>query len=120
MNRLVLLSAFLLMGCSLIPKADPKAPIEIFSRSHNDSKVEVYLLCGSRNPTRLGTVVESGTAGFEVAAERARCLPGWNFFLLVKRSGRGYWAGPVRPQPGGVVVLVIEKYAGLSVAEARW
>jgi hypothetical protein len=120
MNRFLLLSALLLMGCALLPKTDPKAPIEVYSRSHNLSAVEVYLLCGEENATWLGTVVESGTAGFEVAAERARCLPGWNFLLIVKRSGRGYWAGPVRPQPGGVVVLVIEKYAGLSVAEARW
>jgi hypothetical protein len=120
MNRLVPLAAFLLPGCALIPKTDPKAPIEVFSRSHNDSKVEVWLLCGRQNATWLGTVVKSGSAGFEVAAERARCLPGWNFFLIVQESGRGYWTGPVRPQPGGVVVLVIEKYAGLSVAEARW
>jgi hypothetical protein len=120
MNRLVPLSTLLCLGCALVPKTEPKAPIKVFCRSHNVSEVDVYLLCGQQNATWLGTVVESGTAGFEIAAERARCLPGWNFFLVVKQSGKGYWAGPVRPRPGGQVLLVIEKYAGLSVAQAQW
>jgi hypothetical protein len=59
--------------------------------------VDVYLLCGDRDAQWLG----------------AR---GWNFFLVVRRSGRGYWAGPIRPGPGAAVELVIEKYAGLSSA----
>lgn len=105
MNRLAPLSAFLLLGCALSPKTDPKAPIEVFSRSHNASKVEVYLLCGHQNATWLGTVVESGTAGFEVAAERARCLPGWYFFLIVKESGKGYWAGPGEAPAGWTRIL---------------
>jgi hypothetical protein len=119
MNRLVPLSALLFLDCALSPKTDPKAPIEVYSRSHNVSEVDVYLLCGQTHATWLGTVVESGTAGFEVAAEEATCPPGWNFFLVVKQSGKGYWVGPIRPRPGGVVRLVIEKYAGLSVAQAE-
>jgi len=117
--RLIPLWVSLCLGCALLPKTDPKAPIEIFSRSHNQSEVDVYLLCGDQNPIWLGTVGQSGTAGFQVEAERARCLRGWNFYLIVKQSGRGYWAGPVRPRPGGQVLLVIEKYAGLSIAQAR-
>ena len=114
------MQALLSLGCAVLPRTDPGAPIEVFSRSHNLSEVDVYLLCGHRDATWLGTVVEEGTARFEISAERARCVSGLNFFLVVQKSGKGYWAGPVRPRPGGQIVLVIEKYAGVSVAEARW
>jgi hypothetical protein len=44
---------------------------------------------------------------------------GLNFFLVVRRQGRGYWAGPVWPQAGTHIEVVIEKYAGLSMAGLR-
>jgi hypothetical protein len=103
-------------ACAVVPEGTAPAPIQVFSRSHNRSEVDVYLLCGSRNATWLGAVAERGTAGFEIPGERARCLRGLNFFLVVRKSGWGYWAGPVQPRPGGQIVLVIAKYAGLSGA----
>jgi hypothetical protein len=58
-------------------------------------------------------------ATFAIPPARRICPIGLNFFLVVQSQGRGYWAGPVRPQHEDGVVLVIEKYAGLSSAAVR-
>jgi hypothetical protein len=78
--------------------------------------VDVYLLCGDRDAQWLGEVPVTGADVFAMPAGQPYCARGWNFFLVVRRSGRGYWAGPIRPGPGAAVELVIEKYAGLSSA----
>lgn len=108
----------LTLGCAGYPGVRALAPltIQVVGRSHNRSKVDVYLLCGDDDARWLGVIGWRETAAFEVPNERAHCLQGLNFFLVVRKSGRGYWAGPVRPRPGGYVELVVEKYAGLSAA----
>jgi hypothetical protein len=78
--------------------------------------VDVYLLCHDRNPRWLGQVSERTTDALEIPAPQEYCARGFNFFLVVRSSGRGYWVGPFQPAPGGQVELVIEKYAGLSSA----
>jgi hypothetical protein len=115
----VALAAALSLGCALAPGATQAEPTAVWIRSHNRSVVDVYLLCGDRNPRRLGMVPEKGGESFELPpGAQAHCLRGLNFFLVVRRSGRGYWAGPVRPRRGEHVQLVIEKYAGLSSVRA--
>jgi hypothetical protein len=59
-------------------------------------------------------VGQKETPVFEIAAERARCISGLNFFLLSRSQNRGYWIGPVHPAAAGGIALNIEKYAGLS------
>jgi hypothetical protein len=76
----------------------------------------VYLLCGNRDAAWLGEVSGRSATAFEMPAGLPHCGRGHNFFLVVRQSGRGYWAGPIRPRNGGLVELVIEKYAGLSSA----
>jgi hypothetical protein len=41
---------------------------------------------------------------------------GLNFFLVDRAYNRGYWVGPMHPQAGFRIDLLIEKYAGLSSA----
>lgn len=72
-------------------------------------------------PTRGNGRVNAPRSGttFAIPSARRVCASGLNFFLVVQSQGRGYWAGPVRPQYADGVVLVIEKYAGLSSAAVR-
>jgi hypothetical protein len=115
MKLLIALAALLSCACALAA-TNPESPIQVFSRSHNRSEVDVYLLCGTRDARWLGKVAQRGAEGFEIAAQEARCTHGLNFFLVVRDQNRGYWVGPVRPRAGADVSLVIEKYAGLSSA----
>jgi hypothetical protein len=115
MMRLLAL-AVMLSGCAALqPRAAPST-IPISVRSHNRSEVDVYLLCGDRDAEWLGVVAQRETQVFEIAAERARCISGLNFFLVSRSRNRGYWVGPVHPAPGAAIALIIEKYAGLSTA----
>ena len=100
----------------LTPAGSP-AP-QIWVRSHNASEVEIYLQCGFWNAKWVGAVPAKGAAAFDLAAEDAHCPLGLSFFLVVRDQGRGYWAGPVRPLTAATVELVIEKYAGLSMARS--
>ncbi len=115
------LTALLPLGCAVAPgnREAATAPIQVLTRSHNRSDVDVYLLCGDRDAEWLGVVPDKGATTFEIPAERSRCAQGLNFFLVVQRSGWGYWVGPLRPRPGGYIDLVIEKYAGLSAGRVR-
>jgi hypothetical protein len=117
------LLALLQLGCAFLRPPSHEAgskPIQVFSRSHNHSAVDVYVLCGDRDATWLGTIGEKAEAGFAIPSERAFCVRGLHFFLVVQKSGWGYWVGPVRPRVGAPIDLVIEKYAGLSTARALW
>ncbi|MGH7527891.1 MAG: hypothetical protein ACREMX_14440 [Gemmatimonadales bacterium] len=113
--------ALLLAACSIVPRSTEPQPaqIRVLGYSHNGSDVDVYLLCGDRDARWLGVVSKKGVAAFEFPAAVGRCVSGLNFFLVSRDRGRGYWAGPVRPQRGGYIDLVIEKYAGLSTARVR-
>ncbi len=108
-------------ACAVVPSNTAALPrlISVSGRSHNRSDVDVHLLCGDRDARWLGVVSKKGGAAFEIPAEAARCVSGLNFFLVVRDRGRGYWAGPVRPQAGEQIDLVIERYAGLSTARVR-
>ena len=119
-SRRILASAALLAGCAFPSSGSPASTIPIAVRSHNSSAVDVYLLCGDREAELLGVVGQKETGFFEVPSKRARCVSGLNFFLVSHSQNRGYWVGPLRPAPGGSIVLVIEKYAGLSVASANF
>jgi hypothetical protein len=113
--------ALLLPACAILPRSTEALPalIPISSHSYNRSDVDVYLLCGDRDARWLGVVSKKGAAAFEIPAGVARCVSGLNFFLVSRDRGRGYWVGPIRPQAGGQIDLVIEKYAGLSTARVR-
>jgi hypothetical protein len=115
MNPVLAVAALLSTGCALA-STSPDSPIQVFSRSHNRSDVDVYLMCGARDARWVGMVSRKGAEGFEIPAQEAPCVHGLNFFLVVRDQGRGYWVGPVRPRAGANVTLVIEKYAGLSYA----
>jgi hypothetical protein len=115
MNPVLAVAALLSTGCALA-STSPDSPIQVFSRSHNRSDVDVYLMCGARDARWVGMVSQKGAEGFEIPAQEAPCVHGLNFFLVVRDQGRGYWVGPVRPRAGANVTLVIEKYAGLSYA----
>lgn len=121
MKRLLALAALLLLGCAVVPRGTQAvpAPIRVLSHSYNRSEVDVYLLCGDRDARWLGVVSEKGAAAFEIPGVQARCVQGLNLFLVVRKHGRGYWVGPLRPQAGAYIDLVIEKYAGLSTARLR-
>jgi len=119
MRLLIALLAALSLGCALQPGSTQPAPTGVWIRSHNRSAVDVYLLCGNQNARWLGTVSAKGSEAFDLRPEaQAPCLRGLNFFLLVRRSGWGYWTGPIRPRSGEHIQLVIEKYAGLSSVRA--
>ncbi len=121
MKWLLALVALLSLACAVVPRSTQTVPepIRVLSHSYNRSDVDVYLLCGDRDARWLGLVSEKGAAALEIPAGHARCMQGLNFFLVVRRSGRGYWVGPLRPQAGVYIDLVIEKYAGLSTAHLR-
>lgn len=116
LSKLAALAAALVMGCAAATGTGTGSagPTPVWVRSHNRSAVDVYLLCGARDAVWLGEVSARSAAAFEMPTGRPSCLRGHNFFLVVRNSGRGYWAGPIRPQNGSLVMLVIEKYAGLS------
>jgi len=107
----------LLAACALLPRVDPAAKTPVGVRSHNANDVDVYLLCGDRDPLWLGTVPKQGAAEYGISRERRLCALGLNFFLLVQSQSKGYWVGPLRGvHASSYVELVIEKYAGLSSA----
>jgi len=112
--------AFLLGACALVPRVDPAAKTPVGVRSHNASDVDVYLLCGDRDPLWLGTVPKEGAAAYAISRERRLCALGLNFFLVVQTQSKGYWVGPIRGvRASSYVELVIEKYAGLSSANLQ-
>jgi hypothetical protein len=116
----IALASILSIGCALAPACLPPAPTPVWVRSHNQNVVDVYLLCGRSDAHWLASVPENGSDAFEIPAGQARCAPGLNFFLVVQDQRQGYWVGPLRPQRGELVELVIEKYAGLSSARIRY
>lgn len=112
MKSHLLLAALMSLGCALAPRRLAPYSTPVWVRSHNASAVDVYLLCGSVNAQWLGQVGKKSSDAFEIPAGSAqRCPVGLNFFLVV---------GPVRPQRGHAVQLVVEKYAGLSEAYTAW
>jgi hypothetical protein len=119
MRRSLVWTAPLLTACALLRPGGAPVDTEVVVRSHNHSDVDVYLLCGDRDATWLGMVPRQSGALFSVPPARRLCASGLNFFLVVRGQGKGYWAGPVRPQYADGIVLVIEKYAGLSSATLR-
>jgi hypothetical protein len=121
LSKLAALAAALSLGCAAGGAGTGSTgPTPVWVRSHNRSVVDVYLLCGDRDAVWLGEVSGRGAAAFEMPAGQASCIRGHNFFLVLRNGGRGYWAGPVRPRNGGLVELVIEKYAGLSSARVAF
>jgi hypothetical protein len=119
MRPLLAVTALLLPACAVLPKGTPPPDTPVGVRSHNGSDVDVYLLCGDHEARWLGLVVQHGAAAYAISPEERRCAVGLNFFLLVRNAGRGYWVGPIRPQAATYVELVIEKYAGLSIANLQ-
>ena len=119
MRRSVAWTAPLLTACAVLRPGGPVVDTEVAVRSHNASDVDVYLLCGDRDAQWLGVVPRQSGATFAIAPVRRICASGLNFFLVVQSQGRGYWAGPFRPQDADDVVLVIEKFAGLSSVAVR-
>jgi hypothetical protein len=114
MRRSLAWTVPLLTACAVLRGGGPLVDTEVAVRSHNVSDVDVYLLCGDRDAEWLGVVPRRSGATFAIPPARRICASGLNFFLVVRSQGRGYWAGPVRPQHADGLVLVIEKYAGLS------
>jgi hypothetical protein len=112
------LAAVFSFGCALAPGSAGQPP-SVWIRSHNASDVDVYLLCGDHSAIWLGLVPVKSSAAYEIPGGHVRCPWGLNFFLVVRSQERGYWAGPVRPQAGNTIELVVEKYAGLSTAVVR-
>lgn len=112
-------TAPLLTACAMLHPGGPAVDTEVAVRSHNASDVDVYLLCGDRDAVRLGTVPRQSGGFYTIPPARRICALGLNFFLVVRSQGRGYWVGPVRPQHADGVVLVIERYAGLSSVAVR-
>ncbi|HKT58994.1 MAG TPA: hypothetical protein VJQ46_03025 [Gemmatimonadales bacterium] len=120
MNLRLVPTSFLLVGCALVGRTDPTADTPVGVHSHNASDVDVYLLCGDRNPQWLGTVPKQGAAEYAITRERRLCAVGLNFFLVVQPQKHGYWVGPLRGvRASSYVELVIEKYAGLSFANLQ-
>jgi hypothetical protein len=116
MNQPFALAAPLLPACATMQTGPQTGDTPVWVSSHNRSDVDVYLLCGDQDATWLGLVPSRSGAAYSIPAAQRRCPVGLNFFLVVKDQGRGYWAGPIRPEASSQVVLVIEKYAGLSAA----
>ena len=106
--------AVILWGCAAPERTVSSIPVTV--RSHNQSEVDVYLLCGDRDAEWLGVVAQQEVQLFEVPAKRSHCALGLNFFLVVRQQNRGYWVGPLRPVRGESITVVVEKYAGLSTA----
>jgi hypothetical protein len=110
-------AAVLAAGCAWT--GTTQTPMSVWVRSHNQSPVDVYLLCGERDARWLGAVDQKSSDAFEVPAGQPLCALGYNFFVVVQKSNRGYWVGPVRTAGLADLQLVVEKYAGLSQAYAR-
>ena len=108
-------AAVVSLACALGPTAAGSSPT-VWARSHNASEVDIYMLCGQQNAKWVGVVPAKGATAFELPGEETYCPWGLNFFLVVRNQGRGYWAGPIRPGMSAPIELVIEKYAGLSMA----
>ena len=120
MKALLAPAPLLVAACALLGHGDPTAKTPVGVRSHNASDVDVYLLCGDRDPLWLGTVPKQGAAEYAISRERRLCAVGLNFFLVVQTQGLGYWVGPIRGvRASSYVELVIEKYAGLSSADLQ-
>lgn len=119
MRRSIAWTAPLLTACAVLHGGGPAVDTEVAVRSHNAGDVDVYLLCGTRDAEWLGRVPRQSGAIYAIPPARRICALGLNFFLVVRSQGRGYWVGPVRPQHEDGVVLVIEKYAGLSSVAVR-
>jgi hypothetical protein len=119
MRRLFAWTVPLLTACAVLRGGGPLVNTEVAVRSHNASDVDVYLLCGDRDAQWLGTVPQQSGASYGIPPARRICALGLNFFLVVRSQGRGYWVGPFRPQNTDDVLLVIEKYAGLSRVAVR-
>jgi hypothetical protein len=113
-----LLAATMLPGCAL-PATTQTSHVSVWARSHNRRAVDVYLLCGDRDASWLGVVGPKEAAVLDFAYARTRCAMGLNFFLVARDINHGYWVGPMYPQAGSEIELVIEKYAGLSSASLR-
>jgi hypothetical protein len=111
------LAALVSLGCAIGSSSTGPSP-RVWARSHNASEVDIYMLCGHQQAKWVGVVPAKGSGAFDIAHEDTYCPWGLNFFLVVRNQGRGYWAGPVRPGTSGVIQVVIEKYAGLSLARA--
>jgi hypothetical protein len=107
-------TALILWACAAPERTVSTIPVTV--RSHNQSDVDVYLLCGDRDAEFLGVVAQQEVQLFEVPPKRSRCALGLNFFLVVREQNRGYWVGPLRPSRGQSITVVVEKYAGLSTA----
>jgi hypothetical protein len=111
------LLALLVSSACALGAATAGSQPKVWARSHNASEVDVYVLCGNQNARWVGVIPAKGAAAFDLAGEYRYCLRGLNFFLVVRNQGRGYWAGPIRASTGvAAIQLVIEKYAGLSLA----
>ena len=116
-ERLSLAVALASLGCAAgTTGAGTPASPTVWARSHNASEVEVYTACGFEDVRWVGAVPAKSAAEFELEEEESFCPSGRRFFLVVRDQGRGYWAGPLRPTNTSAIELVIEKYAGLSVA----
>jgi hypothetical protein len=114
-------AALLLGACGFAPQSPDGlvTPIRVAGYSYNRSDVDVYLTCGVREGTWLGSVPGRGSSAFEIPAESARCASDERTFLAVS-DGRGrYWARPIRLQDGEQVDLVIERQVGRSIARVR-
>jgi hypothetical protein len=106
-------AAAMLAGRAL-PTAAQTSPVSVWARSHNQSSVDVYLLCGDRDARWLGTLQPNESAALDFPAASKPCVQGLNFFLVDRDHNRGYWVAPMYLRSGWRVDLVIEKYAGLS------
>ena len=93
----VVSSLCLLHACALV-RPLPEGPTPVWVRSHNESEVDVYLMCGSIDAQHLGTIQEKGSDAFEIPHERLICAMGLNFFLVVRDARRGNGGGRSRPR----------------------
>ena len=109
------LAATMLLGCAL-PRPTQTSQVSVWARSHNRNTVDVYLLCGDQDARWLGVVGPKEAAALDFQYAQTRCARGLNFFIVARDFNRGYWVGPMYPQAGSRIDLVIEKYAGLSSA----
>ena len=87
----VVSSLCLLHACALV-RPLPEGPTPVWVRSHNESEVDVYLMCGSIDAQHLGTIEEKGSDAFEIPHERLICAMG-----LTGAGARGRAAH--RPDP---------------------
>lgn len=114
--RTSLLAAAMLFGCAH-PMTTRTAQVSVWARSHNRSTMDVYLLCGDREPRWLGVIGPNEAGALNFPSGQARCVQGLNFYLVDRDRHRGYWVGPMHLQRGFRIDLVIERYAGLSTVK---